>query len=101
MCAVIIGMSLGTSFAFDPLPATRSATGPQPSPVPEDHGKPLRLCSKKCLTASHSRSNDTMVELGEGRPKKMQSKVELLFFFFFFETPSGTEGVIDTLMSQR
>lgn len=32
MCAVIIGMSSGTSFAFDPLPATQSATGPQLSP---------------------------------------------------------------------
>lgn len=42
-------MSSGTSFAFDPLPATQSASGPPLSPQRSQWimGKLQRLCSKK------------------------------------------------------
>lgn len=55
---VIIGMSSEAVFAFDRLPASPSAAVPQPSTFPEDHGKQQWLCSRKSLTASHSRSNN-------------------------------------------
>lgn len=44
-----------------------------------DYGKLQRLCSKKRLTASHSRSNNTMVSVGSRTKKKMEEKVEQIF----------------------
>lgn len=78
MCAVIIGMSSGTSFAFDLLPATWRATGPQLSPQHSHRimGNGSAYVLKSCLTASHSRSNNTMVSVGNDRPKKKQKDVE-------------------------
>lgn len=44
-----------------------------------DYGKLQRLCSKKRLTASHSRSNNTMVGVGSRTKKKDGGKVEEIF----------------------
>lgn len=77
-------MSSGTSFAFDPLPATQSASGPPLSPQHSQWimGKLQRLCSKKApdsislkVERYNGKSEEQSAELGVGEEME-EEKVE-------------------------
>jgi len=99
-------MSSGTSFAFDPLPATQSASGPPLSPqlsrwIMGNCNAYVLKKKKNRLTASHSRSNHTMVRAGEQKYKKRKDgggkkkKVEQVFDVRLdIERGAGTHGCL-------